>query len=51
MVARLRRVLVKRPDEAFGAADPQHWHYTARPALDAAQREHDTFVELLRESG
>jgi N-dimethylarginine dimethylaminohydrolase len=51
MVAPLRRVLVKRPDEAFGAADPERWHYTARPLLDAARREHDAFVEILREDG
>jgi N-dimethylarginine dimethylaminohydrolase len=51
MVAPLRRVLVKRPDEAFGAADPDHWHYTARPLLDAARREHDALVEILREDG
>ena len=29
MVGPLKRVLVRRPDEAFGDADPEHWHYTA----------------------
>lgn len=51
MVAPLRRVLVKRPDEAFGNADPAVWHYTARPDLEAAQREHDTLTGILRAAG
>ena len=51
MVSRLRRVLVRRPDEAFGGADPAVWHYTARPRLRAAQREHDAFVALLEKDG
>jgi dimethylargininase len=51
MVEPLRRVLVKRPDEAFASADPARWHYTARPDLDEARREHDALVEILRGSG
>ncbi|TMD53677.1 MAG: amidinotransferase, partial [Chloroflexi bacterium] len=51
MVSPLRTVLVKRPDQAFGAADPQVWHYTSRPDLAVAQQEHDTLVELLRKGG
>ena len=51
MVEPLRRVLVKRPDEAFGNADPAIWHYTSRPDLDAARREHDALVEILRGAG
>jgi len=51
MVAPLRRVLVRRPDEAFGDADPARWHYTARPDLEEARREHDALVELLRGAG
>jgi len=51
MVAPLRRVLVRRPDEAFGGADPGRWHYTTRPDLQEARREHDTLVELLRGAG
>jgi dimethylargininase len=47
----LRRVLVKRPDEAFGSADPARWHYTARPDLDEARREHDALVEILAGAG
>jgi N-dimethylarginine dimethylaminohydrolase len=51
MVAPLRRVLVRRPDEAFGTADPVAWHYTARPELVAAQAEHDALVAILRAHG
>jgi len=51
MVSPLRTVLVKRPDQAFGTADPQVWHYTSRPDLAVAQQEHDTLVELLRKGG
>jgi N-dimethylarginine dimethylaminohydrolase len=47
----LRRVLVKRPDAAFGNADPLAWHYTARPDLSIAQQEHDALVALLRQGG
>ncbi len=51
MVSRLQRVLVRRPDEAFGRADPKVWHYTARPRLAQAQREHDRFVRILERAG
>ena len=51
MVSPLRAVLVKRPDQAFGTADPQVWHYTSRPDLAVAQQEHDALVELLRKGG
>jgi N-dimethylarginine dimethylaminohydrolase len=51
MTAPLRRVLVKRPDEAFGTADPSQWHYTAQPNLEIAQEEHDALVALLRQAG
>jgi N-dimethylarginine dimethylaminohydrolase len=51
MVAPLRRVLVRRPDAAFAVADPDAWHYTARPDLPAAQAEHDTFTAILRDFG
>ena len=51
MVAPLRRVLVRRPDAAFGDADPAVWNYTSRPDLAAAQREHDALVDLLRSAG
>jgi dimethylargininase len=51
MVAPLRRVLVRRPDAAFGEADPARWHYSARPDLEEARREHDAFVDLLSDAG
>lgn len=51
MVAPLRRVLVRAPDAAFGAADPAAWHYTARPDLAAARAEHQAFVGMLAEAG
>ncbi len=51
MIAPLRKVLVKRPDEAFSVTDPGQWHYTGRPELQVAQAEHDAFVGLLRQAG
>ncbi|MEA3420296.1 MAG: arginine deiminase family protein [Acidobacteriota bacterium] len=51
MIAPLRKVLVKRPDKSFGNADPSKWHYTSRPNLTVARKEHDTFVSLLRQAG
>jgi N-dimethylarginine dimethylaminohydrolase len=51
MVAPLRRVMVRPPDAAFGNADPVAWHYTARPDLAAAAREHLQLVTLLEAAG
>jgi dimethylargininase len=51
MIDPLRRVLVRRPDEAFGGADPARWHYASQPDLSEARREHDAFVDLLRGAG
>jgi N-dimethylarginine dimethylaminohydrolase len=51
MVEPLRRVLIRPPDEAFGAADPDRWHYTARPDLGRARAEHDAMVGILRGVG
>ena len=51
MIAPLRKVLVKRPGPAFGTADPDRWHYVARPDLAAARQEHDALVALLRRAG
>lgn len=48
MVRPLRRVLVKRPDQAFVVSNPQQWHYTSSPNLARAQQEHDEFVETLK---
>jgi len=51
MVEPLKRVLVRRPDEAFGSADPALWHYVSQPNLEKAQAEHDALVATLREAG
>lgn len=51
MVAPLQTALVRRPDENFGMADPDKWHYAARPDLEKAQAEHDAFVAILRGAG
>jgi N-dimethylarginine dimethylaminohydrolase len=51
MVAPLETVIVRRPDESFGRADPVRWHYTAPIELQKAQSEHDDFVRLLTEAG
>jgi dimethylargininase len=51
MVDPLRRVLVKRPDEAFAVDDPAVWHYAGQPDLEVAQQEHDALVSMLREAG
>jgi dimethylargininase len=51
MVEPLRRVLVRRPDDAFGNADPTLWHYVSRPDLEKAQAEHDALVATLQEAG
>lgn len=47
MWGQLRRVVVRRPDAAFGAADPTVWHYTSRPDLSAALHEHAALVSIL----
>jgi len=51
MVEPLKRVLVRRPDEAFGNADPARWHYVSQPDLEGARAEHDALVTTLREAG
>ncbi|KPJ60929.1 MAG: amidinotransferase [Latescibacteria bacterium DG_63] len=51
MIAPLRRVLVRRPDETFATADPNKWHYTGQPDLKNAQREHDALVDVVRQAG
>lgn len=51
MVDPLRRVLVKRPEAGFATADPARWHYTSRPDLDEARREHDALVAILAGAG
>ena len=51
MVAPLQTVLVRRPDEAFGQANPERWHYSGPVDLVKAQAEHDAFVRILTEAG
>lgn len=51
MVAPLQSVLVRRPDGAFGEADPLLWHYADQPYLPLAQSEHDAFVNTLLGNG
>jgi N-dimethylarginine dimethylaminohydrolase len=51
MVAPLRRVLVRRPDQSFAVDNPELWHYASRPDLPAAQQEHDALVAILRRAG
>jgi dimethylargininase len=51
MIAPMQTVLVRRPDEAFGKADPARWHYTAPIDLPAAQAEHEAFVGILLQKG
>ena len=54
--APLRRVLVRRPAEAFGSQEniQRHWRqlgYHGPPDLAVATAEHDEFVEILRTAG
>lgn len=51
MVKPLEIVMVRRPDSAFGNANAETWHYTAQPNLEAAQVEHDAFVQQLHKVG
>jgi N-dimethylarginine dimethylaminohydrolase len=52
MTAPLREVLVRRPGPAFGAAFDDPAHGFLHPVdLAVAQREHDTFTELLASLG
>jgi dimethylargininase len=49
MVSRLRRVVMRRPDEAMAAADPGLWHYSSAIDLSDARAAHDAFADALRE--
>jgi dimethylargininase len=51
MVAPLRRVLIKRPEDGFAVADPAAWHYAGRPDLEAARREHAELAAILGACG
>ena len=47
MIAPLKRVIMRRPDAAFGNADPAKWHYTSQPILAQAQAEHDALASAI----
>jgi N-dimethylarginine dimethylaminohydrolase len=51
MTAPLRRVMVKRPDDAFAVTDPSAWNYSAKPDLMNARKEHDAFVTIIKNAG
>ncbi len=51
MVTPLRRVVVKRPDKQFVVSDFEKWHYTSSPNLGQAQKDHDTFTNILKQHG
>jgi len=56
MVTRLRRVIVKRPEDAFRSRDriAQEWtdlNYTRPPNFDQAARHHLQFMELMKAAG
>jgi len=56
MVAPLRRVIVKRPEEAFRSRDhiDNEWNdlgYTRPPNLEEAARHHQQFIVLMKEAG
>lgn len=51
MVGELKKVLVRQPDTSFGEADPQKWHYTAKPDLNEAIAEHKYIVQTLENEG
>jgi N-dimethylarginine dimethylaminohydrolase len=53
MVAPLRRVAVKRPEEAFSRIDHE-WrdlNYTRPPAIQKAAEHHRQFVDVMRQAG
>ena len=47
----LRRVVMRRPGEAFGNADPIRWHYASKPNLAIATAEHEHLAGLVRAAG
>jgi len=56
MVARLRRVIVKRPEEAFGGREQieNQWkqlRYTRPPELARASEDHQRFAHLIKQAG
>lgn len=51
MIGELQTVLVRRPDETFGNADPAKWHYVSPINFEEALAEHDAFVATLNKAG
>lgn len=51
MVGDLKKVLVRAPDASFGKADPEKWHYTGKPNLQNALKEHEEICDILRKEG
>jgi N-dimethylarginine dimethylaminohydrolase len=51
MVAQMRRVLVKSPDENFAVTDPAAWNYSQVPDLAKAKLEHEGLVRCLERAG
>src|SRR5438067_13816639 len=56
MVTRLRRVIVKRPEEAFLSPDhiEKQWKdlaYTRAPHIAHAARDHGQFIALMEDAG
>ena len=47
----LKRVMMRRPDQAFGNADPKRWHYASKPDLVKACQEHQALAETVMASG
>lgn len=51
MVGELKKIMIRKPDESFGNADPIKWHYTAKPHLANALQEHKQIEDILRKEG
>ena len=51
MSGALRRVLVRKPEQSFAAAEPASWNYLRKPNLEVALEEHARFVELVGSLG
>ncbi len=47
MVTTLKKVLVRKPDQTFGVADPETWRYVQKPDLIKAIQEHSAIVDVL----
>lgn len=51
MVAPLKKVLVRSPDESFVVENLAKWHYTGKPILSIAKQEHQQIVGILEAEG